>query len=441
MTQDNSPLPPGLPHIAYVTLWYPLFTQPFIFREVECLRRVLPLKVYTLYGSNFRHCSEEMRHAPSPLRHGVKSVPALCRELVRNMVGNPGKLWRMFKRSCLYRWPGWEIFGENFWAFFVGVKLARNFVEDGIDFVYAPWPRGAATAAWVGASLAGIPFATAARGDNLEPADPDLAKKLEGAKFIRANNEADRIRIENFGNGEARGKTRLVYNSLSMPDKDALPAAERFGAGPFRLLALGRFDVTKGFDVLIKACSILKDRGLNFRLTLAGGGGRFMGLGKMDNTLRELRKSLCLENEITMPGLFSHDDLPRMFAGHDIFVAPCVIHESGRRDGIPNTVIEAMSRGMPVVSTNINALPELVRDGRTGLTVEPDDPSALAEAIIWLCEHPDKAKEFGENGALLAARMFDPMNNAKRLAEIFISEHAAWKNGAKIEPDKRLCAE
>ena len=72
-------------------------------------------------------------------------------------------------------------------------------------------------AAWVAADIAGVPFSTSARGDNLEPADPDLADKLSAALFVRANNAADQARIEAFDRSQARGKVALVYNSLTLP--------------------------------------------------------------------------------------------------------------------------------------------------------------------------------------------------------------------------------
>ena len=112
---------------------------------------------------------------------------------------------------------------------------------------------------------------------------------------------------------------------------------------------------------------------------------------------------------------------------HDIFVAPRVIHPSGKRDGIPNTVIEALSCGMPVVSSNIHALPEVVRNGETGLTVPPDDPEALADAIQWCMEHPDEARRLGRQGQELARKMFDPETNSRRLAEVLVTHHAGRK--------------
>lgn len=432
------PLAAGLPHVAYVLLWFPLFTQPFIFREVECLRQILPLQVYTLYGPNLRNCSQEMKSSGIAVRtYGAKAFIAIMGEMMRAVFQRPRIVWRLFKKNILKKWNSWEVLGENLWAFCVGVKLGKQFQDDGIDIVYAPWPRGASTAARVGAEIAGLPFALAARGDNLEPADPDLEEKFAEALFVRANNRADKKRIETFGKCRAMGKTVLLYNSLTLPGNTERP--RRFSQPTLRLLALGRFDVTKGFDVLIQACAILKQKGVKFRLTLAGGGGKVMGLGKLEDSLRKLRHALDLEKEIIMPGLVSHDDLPKILSSHDIFAAPCVIHASGRRDGIPNTVIEAMAYGVPVVSTNVNALPEIVINGKTGITVEPENPDALADAIIYLALNTQSAVKMGENGAHLVGDMFDPGLNARRMAEVFIKSYAAWRK-SHIKADASPCA-
>ena len=414
LSQQKKPFPSGTPHIAYVTLWYPLFTQPFIFMEAENLRSRLPLKVYSLYGENLRHCSKVMLEARNNVeRFGVKAAPFILSSVALAFGHDPKLVCGLAKRALFRKWPSLEVFGENLWGFLAGVALGRRFKEDGIDLVYAPWPRGAATAAMTAAALADLPFGLSARGDNLNPADPDLRDKLTAASFIRANNRADQRRIAEFA--DVGDKTFLVYNNLTLNASERRPT--RFAGKTTRLLAVGRFDVTKGFDILLEACAILASEGVDFKLTLAGGGGRVMGLGGMEKELRALREKLGLEELVDLPGLVSHDSLPTLLASHDIFVAPCVIHSSGRRDGIPNTVIEAMAAGMPIVSSNINALPEVIIDGETGLSVPERDPRALATAIKEMIRDPERAEKLGENAAALAREMFDPEKNARKLAE------------------------
>ena len=413
---SSTPLPERLPHVAVILLWYPLFTQPFIFRDVESLRQRLPVSVVTLYGKNLRHCSEEMKEAARGVHTlGSAACPAILASFFRTLFRHPVRLMRTLAKTLFFRWTSLETFGENLWAFLCGVHLARILKEAGIDICYAPWPRGTTTAARTVFLLEGIPFATSARGDNLNPADPDLQDKLGDALFIRTNNAADARRITEFV-PQCADRLRLVYNSLSLQVDSTAPVPMQT---PVRLLAVGRFDVTKGFDILMKACGILKERGRSFRLTLAGGGGTALGLGHMTQTIMTLRKELGLEELVDLPGIISHDDLPDLIRRHDIFLAPCIIHESGRRDGIPNTVIEAMSFGLPVIATDINALPEIVRDGETGLLVPQKDPAALADAVCRLMDHPDEARSLGRNGAAFAADMFSPEKNGDRLAALF----------------------
>lgn len=144
-----------------------------------------------------------------------------------------------------------------------------------------------------------------------------------------------------------------------------------------------------------------------------------MGLGRMEAEILRLREELRLEDRVLLPGIISHNELPHILAEHDIFAAPCVVHESGRRDGIPNTVIEALAYGLPVVSTTVNALPEVVINGKTGLAVPPNDPEALADALQRLADDDALAQELARNGKQLAADMFDPTRNNRRLAGYF----------------------
>ena len=125
----------------------------------------------------------------------------------------------------------------------------------------------------------------------------------------------------------------------------------------------------------------------------------------MEAEILRLRENLHLEDRVLLPGIISHNELPHILAEHDIFAAPCVVHASGRRDGIPNTVIEALAYGLPVVSTTVNALPEVVRNGETGLAVPPNDPVALADAIEQMADNADLADRLAHNGRKMAADM------------------------------------
>ena len=136
-TSTQAPRPAfktGLPHVAYVLLWYPLFTQPFIFREVEGLKGLLPLSVYSLYGPNLRHCSNEMRAVAGETQtYGIRSLGRMLGESLRQALLHPLRTGRLFRKAIFRHWRSWETLGENLWAFCAGMYLGRLFQESGIE--------------------------------------------------------------------------------------------------------------------------------------------------------------------------------------------------------------------------------------------------------------------------------------------------------------------
>ena len=425
MSQEDAQRPvASMPHVAYVLLWYPVFTQPFIFREVEGLKKAgVPLTVYSLYGRSTRKCSDAMRAVVrQTLSFGMPAMGRFFLALLRQLFVRPRDMLGLMREMLFRPWLHLESAAETLWGFLAGIYFARLFVEAGIDLIHAPWPRGAATAAWAASRLSGIPFSLAARGDNLDPAEPDLLDKMEQCLFIRANNQADRARMQRMLAPASRGKIDLVYNSLTLRPAQCLSVRL---TQPVRLLAVGRFSVTKGFTYLLKACKILKDKNFPFKLTLIGGGGLAAG-GYLGPQLARMRATLDLEEQVRMPGLVSHNELPTLLETHDIFVAPCVIAPSGERDGIPNVIIEAMAFGLPVISTEVNAIPEIVRNGETGMTVPQRDAPALAEAVLSMSAQPEEARRMAANGRKLALALFDEASNIRKLRDMFAARYASF---------------
>ena len=425
MSQEHIQQQTFIPHVAYVLLWYPVFTQPFIFREVEGLKKLgVPLTVYSLYGHSLRKCSDEMRVVANQTHSfGIRALGSFLFALFWRLLSQPRSTFSLMREMVCRRWLNMESAAEVFWGFLAGIYFARLFTEAGIDLIHVPWPRGTATAAWVASRLSGIPFSLTARGDNLEPAEPDLLDKLEQCLFIRANNQADKVRMQHMLSPASREKIDLIYNSLTLQPERCRPVRLM---PPVRLLAVGRFSATKGFAYLLEACKILKDKNFSFVLTLIGGGGLATG-GYLGPQLTGMRTSLGLEEQVRMPGLVSHNELPKLLEAHDIFVSPCVIAPGGERDGIPNVIIEAMSFGLPVISTQVNAIPEIIRNGETGITVPQRDAAALAGAVLHMCAHPEEARCMAENGHKLALEMFDEASNIRKLREMFITRYASFR--------------
>jgi glycosyltransferase involved in cell wall biosynthesis len=182
-------------------------------------------------------------------------------------------------------------------------------------------------------------------------------------------------------------------------------------------VAVGRLVEKKGFADLIEACSLLRDRGVEVRC-------RIFGLGEQEPDLRAAVERLGLGNRVRLPGPRPQGDLIKAVRRATVFAAPCVVGEDGNRDGLPTVLLEAMALGTPCVSTDVTGIPEVLRDGETGLMVPQRDPAALADAIERLLADPELRVGLAGRARRLVEAEFDVHRNAARLREAFQAAHA-----------------
>ncbi len=408
---------------AYVALWFPEPSETFIFREVVQLERLgLPVQAFALYGPRRRDLSPEMQtFSPRVERlgslHVRRGFDALLYWLRRD-----GRQTRHLLRSMpLLRWGNPERTLENLWAFHAGFHLARRFEALGIEHIHSPWAGGAATAALVASTLTGIPFSFAARAGDIYPPEGALHDKVARAAFVRVNTAANVAYLQQFAGDspKAKDKIKLVYNALTLENRQDAPVSMQ---APFRFMAMGRMVRTKGFDVLLDACRVLKDQGLPFRLELVGS-------GSWEGRLRRQAEQLGLAGLVEFPGFVSFDKVPATLSRADVFVTPSVVHPTGDRDGIPNVIMEAMAQRLPVVATAVAGIPEVVEDGRTGLLVPQRDPQALAKAMAAMAADRARALEMAERARELVLERFDGPTNCRLMATLF-TRHSRGKTGA-----------
>ena len=170
------------------------------------------------------------------------------------------------------------------------------------------------------------------------------------------------------------------------------------------------FQPKKGHAVLVKA--LASSAALrSVRLDL-------VGTGPLEPAMRSLVLAAGLEDQVTFHGDQPEDAVRRMVAGSDALVQPSVVAPDGDMDGIPNTLIEAMALGIPVVTTSLSGIPELVIDGKTGVVVRPGDPAALATGIQTLIEDPAAAKRRAAAGLAKVSAEFDIADSAAVMASL-----------------------
>jgi glycosyltransferase involved in cell wall biosynthesis len=172
--------------------------------------------------------------------------------------------------------------------------------------------------------------------------------------------------------------------------------------GKIVLIAVGRLSQQKGFAYLIKALNEVKKKEKNFKLLLIGD-------GEERKNLERLSKELGLEEEIIFLGKIFHDKLPKYYHVSDIFVLPSLYESFGI------VFLEAMASGLPIISTNIAAIPEVVNK-KVGILVKPKNVQELAEAILTLINDEKRRREMGKEGMKLASN-FDWSFVSERVME------------------------
>jgi len=181
------------------------------------------------------------------------------------------------------------------------------------------------------------------------------------------------------------------------------------------LVSVGRVAVKKGFDDLLRACARLAARGRRFRCEIYGD-------GPCRGDLEALRDQLGLAGMVGFAGARTQAELLHVYQQADVFALTPRVTDDGDRDGIPNVLVEAMACGVPVVSTVVGGVAELVTDGRDGLLVRAGDSGAIAGRLEELLGDPVRRQRLGE-AAAATARRFDGRAAAQTLAALF--GHAA----------------
>ncbi|MBN1806891.1 MAG: glycosyltransferase [Sedimentisphaerales bacterium] len=177
---------------------------------------------------------------------------------------------------------------------------------------------------------------------------------------------------------------------------------------PGRIVSVCRLSPKKGLDIAIKACAKLHDNNVNFIYEIVGD-------GPQRQALDDLIKRLNLVDKIKLPGGMSNNQLTDLFNRASVFLLPCVKTPNGDMDGIPVAMMEAMACEVPIVSTSISGIPELVDDGVTGRLVPEKNVDTLAQILTELSGDMNKIEHLGKAGRERVLKDFNISKNAEKL--------------------------
>jgi glycosyltransferase involved in cell wall biosynthesis len=410
--------------IAYVIPAYPPApSQPFVVNEMievqEAGHDVLIVPLRADPRSNVRHGTFG-RLRPRAVLAPALFAPRILVLALATLVTRPLRVLRTL--FALHRAAGPNPWAQARLAAVTPKALAAAWWvrRGGVQRIHAHFASQTADCAGIASAVSGIPFSFTAHAYDIYSTVPQirnetLAWKLAHAAQAFAVNDfaAERLRRQVPA---ARDRVHVAYVGIPVDLFQATPPPTR--EGPLELLCVARFQEKKGLDTLLEACARLRADDVPIRL-------RIHGEGPLRAALAAQIERLALGDTVLLGDAIPQEEVARRMQACDLFVLPCRQDRTGDMDGIPTVFMEAMATGRVVVSCPVSGVPELVRDGETGVLVPSDDPLALADAIARLARDGELRARLGRQGRLLVERQHDQRRNARRLLEMMNAPAAA----------------
>jgi colanic acid/amylovoran biosynthesis glycosyltransferase len=411
--------------VAVVCSRYPAVSHAFVVREVRALRdRGLDVHTFTVRRPReeellSRADREESARTtallpPNPLRFTAAHVRALATHPLRYL----GTLARSLRLSTGgARALMWRVF-----YFAESVLLWDECRRRGVRRLHAHFANVGSDVAMLAARLGGPKWSwsfTMHGCTELFSESPHrLPQKIQDAAAVVCNSDFTRAQLMKLVERGDWDKLDVVHCGV---EPDALqPPPRRDDNGPLRILCVGRLVPGKGHAVLLDALSQLREEGI-YALTT------FVGDGPERAQLEQLAEELRLD--VRFAGAVGQDELRAFYEDAQLFCLPTFA------EGLGVVLLEAMACGLPVVSSLVMGVPEVVDDGETGLLVRPGRPDLLAEAIERLAAAPDLRERMGRAGRRRVVEEFDVKHEAQAVAAMLGMPSAGSRGELKeVEP-------
>jgi glycosyltransferase involved in cell wall biosynthesis len=291
------------------------------------------------------------------------------------------------------------------YAYFLEAVIVVDWMrEKGIRHVHNHFGNAAGTVAAIAAASHLIQFSLSIHGpDIFYNVEADLLpEKLKWASFVRCISWFSRSQLCLLSPQSHWGKFDIVRCGV---EPAIFAKRQDPGNESPRVLCVGRLVAAKGQSVLLEASALLSQAGVAHELRLVGTGP----------DEEQLRKRISIEGwtHVTMTGGMGQEGVREEYSRADVFVL------ASFAEGVPVVLMEAMACGVPVISTRIAGIPELIEDGHCGLLVAPGDVSSLAVAMRKLLENPEMRAALGAEGRAKVVRDFNLGHNGPAMAELF----------------------
>jgi colanic acid/amylovoran biosynthesis glycosyltransferase len=400
--------------VAYIVSLFPKISETFILREMEALKaRGVDIVIYSL--KNKRESvvhPDAARMIPDTLYAGsiLGGAAAFFGQCIRRPAVMSSILLSILKAHITHP----VLLAKSIPVIFGAASAATMLRERKVDRIHAHWATYPALAAWIINRTEGIPYSITAHAHDIFLPNPHLRDKIRGSEFSVTISEHNLDLLKRLCGTDTASRIHVVHCGIPL---DQFPARSGLPREESRIVSIGRLVDYKGFPTLLEALALLRGEGRKIRCDL-------IGEGPMKARLLDYRKKLGLGDSLFFHGSKTQEEVRDLLRGSAAFVLASQRGADGQMDGIPVVLMEAMALGVPVVTTRISGIPEIVDDGRTGLLVEPGDPGALARAIGRILDDTSFAADLSLNGRKMVEEEFDMNHSADKILALMNGETA-----------------
>jgi len=400
--------------IAYVASLFPKLTETFILREVQEMERAgIAVSLFSIrprpsepFHADARPYLEKTHYASW---FGLKHITAFISLLLRRPWGVLQGLAYLGQDLLAHaRYPGTA--AKTLLCAPKMFLFTRYMEREGVAHVHGHFANIPTTLTVFAARVLGITYSFTGHAlDIFVPVNQSgLPSKIGGAQFVATCTGFNTKILGRFCRTDAdRSKIVLNYHGLDLNKYVATDARDER-----RIVAGGRLVEQKGLPYLVEAAAVLRDRGVSVRIEIIGD-------GPQRSLLEQAIARHGLQESVALVGSMPHERLVELMRTSAMIVLPCIETRERFMDGIPNILIESLALEVPVITTQLSGIPELVVDGETGLLAPPQDASALADAIELLLRDPARGRDLGRKGRARVESMFDLGRNAQELVRRF----------------------
>ncbi len=393
--------------IAYLCSEYPAISHTFIYREIESLRKA----GITVHTASIRKPSNLQFMTAAEQNEAVQTImvlatppPLMVKAHIHSLLKNPAGYLRMAVEASklLFKGPKSPV---KALAYFLEAGILLEWMHRlGITHIHEHFGNPTAIVAILMKTYGGMSYSTSIHGPDIFYAVDSalLAEKIQKASFVRCISHYCRSQIMRISDSESWNRQHIVRCGV---DPDLYAVRPDPGNKVPSIICVGRLVPAKGQHILLESCLLLKNKGLQFHLTLIGEGPDRLSLENFvaRNDLKEM---------VTFTGVLGQDKVRQHYDKADLFVL------ASFAEGVPVVLMEAMAKEIPVISTRITGIPELIEHGQDGLLATPGDAEELASQMQTLLNHPELRLQFGKAGRKKVKASYNQHDNNLKMVDL-----------------------